>query len=371
MSFDWEQIRKFGICPAAQFDQTITPNTTEPEVYDLGIGKTPVTKPKEWAIMIDGINYNLQTRNVNFSMKVIDDKQKLAENGKKIYLKFTDETIQFIELDNIISDLEIRELSLWIQANKNSLITVAKEYEVNNRQFYHFMYDLIALWKSLGGIPKKYHPNLIGTIDGGDKLMHNRILGEIASLYIRKGSTVEIEPSNTKGTRKPDLLIGNTLADVKTILTTASNDRESCSDFAHKLSKDIVEKEKEKGQIGKGGVFFISPWSGIINSIFYTYFHKMKVQKKHDFEGAKYFDEIPPLRDNSTIFVLSTKNAFENGYLMFETKWVSKIIEDFVEQGFPTIGKFEPLSYLFYSNFRKGFPLGIQGENPNLMMYVR
>ena len=166
-------------------------------------------------------------------------------------MKFTDESIQFIELNNIISDLEINELSSWIKDNKNSLIKVAKEYEINSRQFYHFMYDLIALWKSLGGIPKKYHTNLIETIDAGDKLMHNRVLGEIASLYIKKGSTVEIEPPNMESARKPDLLIGNTLADIKTILTSATNDRESCSDFAHKLSKDIIEKEKEKGQIGK------------------------------------------------------------------------------------------------------------------------
>ena len=286
-------------------------------------------------------------------------------------MKFTDNSIQFIELEGILSEIELKELSSWIIDKKDSLIKIAKEYETNSRQFYHFMYDLIALWKSLGVIPKKYHTNLIDTIDAGDKLMHNRILGEIASLYIKKGSTVEIEPTNVKGTRKPDLLIGNTLGDIKTILTSATNDRESCSDFAHKLSKDIIEKEKEKGQVGKKGVLFISPWSGIVNSIFYTYFHKMKIEKKHDFEGAKYYDEIPPLRDNSTIFVLTTENAFENGYLMFETKLVSKIIEDFVEQGFPKIGKFEPLSYLFYSNFRKGFPLGIQGENPNFMMYVR
>ena len=39
MSFDWEQIRKFGISPAAQFDQLITPNTEQSEICDLGIGK--------------------------------------------------------------------------------------------------------------------------------------------------------------------------------------------------------------------------------------------------------------------------------------------------------------------------------------------
>lgn len=371
MSFDWEQVTKIGFCPVEQFDPSITPNNIESDIYDLDIGKTPVSKPNEFAIFIDGISFNLQTESIEASMKVIDDRKKLAENEKKIFLKLADESIQFIELDGILSDLELNELRLWIRNKKTSLITIAKEYEANNRQYYHFMYDLIALWKTLREIPKKFHPNLIETIDAGDKLMHNRILGEIASEYIKKGSTVEIEPGNVSNSSNPDLLIGNTIADVKTILTTVGNDRESCSDFAYKLSKDIINKEKTKGQIGKGGTFFIAPWSGIINSIFYTYFHKMKIEGKHNFEEAKYYDVIPPLRENSAVFVLTSKNAFENSYLVFDTKWVSNIIEDFVEQGYPTIRKFEPLSYLFYSNIRKGFPLGIQGENSNLMIYVR
>ena len=371
MSFDWQQIKQIGLCPAAQFDPTLTPKMIVPKAMNLFVGKTPIPKTNEWALMIDGLAFNLETRTEQFSIKAITDKIKMAENEKKLCLKLDDDSIQFLEFENILNDSQTARFSQWISKNKNHLRDIANEYETNSRQFYHFMYDLLALWKSLDDIPQQYHTNLIETIDAADKLMHNRILAEITVQYIKKGLKVEIEPPNILKSRKPDLGIDDTPVDVKTILTTATNDRESCSDFAHKLSKDIIEKEISKSQLGKTGVFFIAPWSGIINSIFYVFFHKMKIEKKHNYSGAIYYDVIPPFKENQTVFVLTTQNAFENGYLVFDTKLVSKIIEDFVEQGYPMIGAFDPLSYLFFSNIRKGCPLGIQGENPNFVFYIR
>lgn len=182
---------------------------------------------------------------------------------------------------------------------------------------------------------------------------------------------MEIEMPVKKDSPKPDLSIDGVIGDVKTILTGSVNDRESCSDFAHKLKKDIEEPEKERPQIGSNGVFFIAPWSGIINSIFFTYFHKMKLEGKHNFQGAEFYLDLPTLKGNQTIFVLTTLNAFSNGYLVFDTKWISGIIEDFAEQAYPTIGKFEPLSYLTFTNVRKGCPFGIQGPNPSFIFHVR
>lgn len=371
MSFDWEKIKTVGISPADQFRPDITPYPPPRTATDIFFGKIPLNDKKSIAMLIDGMSFNTITQSMNFAMKAIDDPDLISKYEKNLNLKMENGDFQFIDLSNVFNDSEILILKQWIVKDPRNLVKIANEYEKNGRQFYHFLYDVAALVKSISKIPLKYHSQIMDTIETGDRLMHNRILAEIANSYLEKGHIVEIELPVKKDSPKPDLSIDGVIADVKTILTSTINDRASCADFAHKLKKDIEEPEKTRSQIGPNGIFFIAPWSGIINSIFYTYFHKMKMEGKHNFQRANFYEHLPALGKNQTIFVLSTSNAFTNGYLVFDTKWVADIIEDFVEQGYPTIGKFEPLSYLFFTNIRKGCPFGIQGSKPGFFFHVR
>jgi len=367
MSFDWNHIRMIAITPTQSFDPSAILKRPSQNATDLFVGKTPLGSTP--GLIIDGMLIDLIGKSFKFTTKVTDP-ITLSNNEKKLNLKLDNGDFQFIELNNILNELELSLLKQWITKQSQQLVRIANEYEKNHRQFYHFMYDMIALVKAASKLPSEYRFTLIDTVDAGDKLMHNRILAEISSAYVNN-HVVKIEPRNKGSTRKPDLAIDGLLSDVKTVLTISANDRESLSDFAHKLRKDIDEKEMFKNQTGTNGFLFIAPWSGIANSILYTFFHKMKIDGKHSFEGAIFYENLPTPNKNKTIFVLTSHNAFQNGYLVFDTKWVSKIIEDFVEQGYPLIDRYEPFSYLTLTNIRKGCPLGISDMNSSIIFHVR
>lgn len=371
MSFDWEHIKQFGFTPASYFKPNLTPFAPPKTAEDLFMGKTPIESMATLAFMIDGIAFNSISQVLVPQVRALDYMGLLTQTEKKLNLKFDNGDFQFLDLSQILSDADLVVLNQWIIDKKQTLLKIANQYEQSGRQFYHFMYDLVALIKAVNRIPVEYRQNIIEKSDSNEILMHNRILAEIANAYLERGSIVKIEPPNRSGTRKPDLSIDGIIGDVKTILTNSVNDRESLSDFAHKLKKNIIEEEIEKNQLGAEGIFFIAPWSGIIGSIFYTFFHQMKVDGIHNFTGANYYHKIPKLSKNQTVFVITSPCAFENGYLVFDTKWVSDIIEDFVEQGYPMIGKYAPMSYLLYTNVKRGCPFGVQGKNPTVMINVR
>ena len=69
--------------------------------------------------------------------------------------------------------------------------------------------------------------------------------------------------------------------------------------------------------------------------------------------------------------MLTDHRAFENGFLLFDTRWVNQILEDFAQQGYPMIDLYDPMSYLVLNNIREGCPLGVSGIDLSLMFYVR
>ena len=369
MSFDWKNIKEIRFAPASQSDSPITPKPPPKTAEIIYLGHTIPSPGMIKAIMINGLKFDLENQVLKPTMKAIDN-PLLLQNSENLNLVFDNGDTHFIELDGIFGKREFNILKNWIKKKPEQLLEIANEYENNRRPFYHFLYDLVALVKALENVPLEYHKKLIEPINAGDKLMHNRILAEVAGNLINS-HIVKIESNIKNWEKNPDLLIDGIKADVKTVLTTATNDIESLSDFAHKISKDIIKPEIEKNQIGKGGVFFISPWSQIINSLLYIFFYQMKSEGKHNYSGAKYYSKLPPIKEGQTVIVLADHRAFENGFLVFDTRWVNKILEDFSQQGYPMIDLYDPFSYLVLSNIREGCPLGVSGIDLSLMFYVR
>ncbi len=369
MAFDWTQVKQFGFCPALSFDSQTTskpPPSTAEKIY---LGKTIPSPGVVKAIMINGLKFDLKNQVMQPSMKAISD-PLLLQNSQNLNLVFDNGDIHFIELNGIFENREFNILKNWVNNKSEQLLKIANEYETNRRSFYHFLYDLVALVKALEKVPLEYHEKLIETVNAGDKLMHNRILAEITSSLINY-HIVKIEPNLKLWKKNPDLTIDGIKADVKTVLTTATNDLESLSDFAYKISKDIIKPEIEKNQLGKGGIFFIAPWSQIINSLLYIFFHQMKLEGKHNYSGVKYYSKLPPIKEGQTALILTDHRAFENGFLLFDTRWVNQILEDFAQQGYPMIDLYDPMSYLVLNNIREGCPLGVSGIDLSLMFYVR
>jgi len=369
MAFDWTQVKQFGFCPALSFDPQTTPKPPPNTAEKIYLGKTIPSPGSVKAILINGLKFDLQNKAMKPLMKVISD-PFILENSQNLNLVFDNGDVHFIELNKIFKNREFNILKNWINNKPEQLLTIANEYENHRRPFYHFLYDLVALVKALEKVPLEYHKKLIETVNAGDKLMHNRILAEITSSLI-DNHIVKIEPNLKLWKKDPDLTIDGVKADVKTVLTTATNDLDSLSDFAFKISKDIIIPEIEKNQLGKGGVFFISPWSQIINSLLYIFFHQMKLEGKHNYSGVQYHSKLPPIKEGQTVVVLADHRAFENGFLLFDTRWVNQILEDFAQQGYPMIDLYDPMSYLVLNNIREGCPLGVTGIDLSLMFYVR
>ena len=60
--------------------------------------------------------------------------------------------------------------------NENeTLLRIANEYEQFNRQFYHFMYDVIALSKAISSWEEKERKELLKETRSALILLHNRI----------------------------------------------------------------------------------------------------------------------------------------------------------------------------------------------------
>jgi len=146
----------------------------------------------------------------------------------------------------------------WVIQNNPKLLSIGEEFEKFERQIHHFLYEIIALFKTRE-ITSSDHNNILNDTNQATDLIHNRLLAEIYSGYLQKGAICELYPS-TNNESKPDLKISNILIDVKSILITSNKEKERkelMNDFAKKLRKDIINKENEKQQIVDGTFFII------------------------------------------------------------------------------------------------------------------
>ncbi len=358
--FDWESINMIG------FNRKRDP---VPEVKDariprianvLYIGILPKNYPETYAI--DGLK--ISKTSAEFNMKIINNTIPTLKEPFCLIMELDKDTIQFIELDNILDTAGFKILEKWVTNENQVLLKIANEYEQYDRQFYHFMYDVIGIAKAIAKWTSGDQESLLNETKTAIVLLHNRVHSEIFSDYKSNGTRIDLFPPNPNNTKKPDLKINNTLVDVKAILLTGRNYEKLLKHFKNRLEK-ILEEEKENNQIGNQGTFFVTVWSGVVSSIFYTVFNKMKMNPI--FAGIRIYDNVPPFEEQKIIFVLPSPNAFQNYYLVVDRKRAVRIV-DYVEKiGYGKIQKKDSMSYLSLINVRKGCPFGVTGSMPMIM----
>ena len=358
--FDWESINMIGFnpkrIPIPQGADARIPRI----VNALYLGITPKNYPETY--VIDGIK--ISKTNFGFSWKLIDNRILTFKESFCLIMELDKETIQFIELDNILDASGLKILEEWVTNENEVLLKIANEYEQYDRQFYHFMYDIIGIAKAITKWSFQEQKELLSETKTAIGLLHNRIHSEIFSDYKSNDTEVQLFPLNPINSKKPDLKINNTLVDVKAILLTGRYYDKLLKHFKNRIQK-ILEKEEENNQIGSQGTFFVAVWSGVVSSIFYEVFNKMKMNPI--FAGIKIYDKVPPFEEQKVVFVVPSPNAFQNYYLVVDRKRVVRIASYIEKKGYDKIQKKDSMSYLSLINVRKGCAFGITGRMPMIM----
>ena len=279
--------------------------------------------------------------------------------------KLDTETWQFVLLEDHFNKKEIHEISNWTQSNIQKLLKIGTEFESYERQIYHFLYEILALFYALKSIPNAMKEKL-KDIKIATDLYHNRILAEIISRYSKKGAYVNLHPH--RGTRIPDIEISNILIDVKTILLTGKDRKELMCKFAERLRTDI-ERENQKQQIGETGSFVIGVWSGIINSIIHTAYHNRVISGYDD--SVRFYETLPPINAKKAILVIPGLNAFQDNYLVFDRQRICDTMDYLADNGYQKILEGESMKYLVLNNIRQGCEFGVTSDNPVLFFKFR
>ena len=358
--FDWESLNMIGFNPK-RVPIPQGANARIPRIANtLYLGILPKNYPETYAI--DGIK--ISKTNVGFSMKITDNTVPTLKESFCLIMELDKDTIQFIELDKILDVAGLKILEEWVTKENKTLLKIANEYEQYDRQFYHFMYDIIGIAKSITKWSSQDQEVLLNETKTAIGLLHNRVHSEIFSDYKSNGTMIELFPPNTNNTKKPDLKINNIFVDVKAILLTGRYYDKLLKHFKNRLEK-ILEKEKENKQIGEQGTFFVTVWSGVVSSIFYTVFNKMKTNPV--FAGMKIYDKVPPFEEQKVVFVLPSPNAFQNYYLVVDRKRAVRIADYIAKKGYDKIQKKDSMSYLSLINIREGCSFGVTGSMPMIM----
>ena len=317
---------------------------------------------------IDG--FQIKSKALEFKMKYTsvlypDWRPDMMPNKICLNAKLDTETWQFVSLEDYFNKKEIQEISNWTQDNIQKLLKIGTEFELYERQIYHFLYEILALFYALKSIPSAMKEKL-KNIKIATDLYHNRILAEIISGYAKKGAWVDLHPQ--RGTRIPDIEIGNILIDVKTILLTGKDRKELMRKFTERLRTDI-ERENQKQQIGKDGSFVIGVWSGIINSIIHTAYYN-RIISGYD-NSVRFYETLPPINTKKAILVIPGLNAFQDNYLVFDRERICDTIDYLADSGYQKILEGESMKYLVLNNIRHGCEFGVTSDNPALFFKFR
>ena len=364
-NFDWEQVDV-----SALFPKRIPPPTpAEARIPKTAIELKVAKGPDEFleafyvdgfGINEDGIYFNSRNRSFAFPNWKLD--------GICLNVKLDTETWEFISLEKHFSDTEISKISDWVTNRNQRLLTIGTEFEQHERQIYHFLYEILAMFHAFKNISEEKQQEILDDTQTATSLYHNRILAEVLSGYSQKGAFVESYPSNDN--RKPDLKIGNILVEIKTLLITGNDRHELMCEFARKLREEKIEKEEEKQQVGPCGSFFVGVWSGIVNSIMYTAFHDGVITGFPN-STCQFYQTLPPLNEKKVILVIPTNDSFQNNYLVFDRDKICDVVDYLAGEGYEKIQEGKSMKYLVLNNIRKGCEFGVTGENPMMIFKFR
>jgi len=358
--FNWESVNMIEFNPKhVPIPQGA--DARKPRVANaLYLGQYP--KNYSEAYFIDGIR--ISKNGVRFLMKVRESTVPTLKETICLIMELDNDTIQFIELDDMLDAAELKILESWLTKENETLLKIANEYEQYDRQFYHFMYDIICIAKTISKWPLQDIESFLNETKNAIGLLHNRVHAEIFSNYKSNGTVIDLFPSKPNSTKKPDLQIENTFVDVKAILLTGKYYDKLLKHIKNRL-EEIIEKEEKNKQIGEQGTFFVTVWSGVVSSIFYTVFNKMKSDPV--FAGVKIYDTVPPFEEQKVVFVLPSATAFQNYYLVVNRKRAVRIADYVAKKGYDKIQKQDSMSYLALINVRKGCSFGVTGSAPMIM----
>jgi len=358
--FDWESVNMIGFNPK-RVPIPQAADARKPRVANaLYLGIYPKNYPETY--FIDGIK--ISKNGSEFSMKVTDNTVPTLKESFCLIMELDTDTIQLIEIDEMLDAAGLKILEDWVTKENKTLLKIANEYEQYDRQLYHFMYDIIGIAKAISKWPLQDQESFLNETKTAIGLLHNRIHSEIFSDYKSNGTVIDIFPPNPNNTKKPDLKITNTFVDIKAILLTGRYYDKLLKHFTNRL-KEILEKEEKNKQIGEHGTFFVTVWSGVVSSIFYTVFNKMKTNPV--FLGMEIYDKVPPFEEQKVVFVLPSPNAFQNYYLVADRKRAVRIADYIAKKGYNKIQKKDSMSYLSLINIRKGCSFGVTGSAPMIM----
>lgn len=315
-------------------------------VYDIFVGETPSKGPQ---IAFGGVSFVSGPSQIsNTPPPPISD--------ERLNLKLDDGTFLFTDIGHVLSPEGKKLLSKIIDDDKSNLKKIVRKYEEDGREFYNFFYDIVYLIMALQELPDDFH--YLAKIDNAELLMHNSILANLCLAYSKKGYSVIPEPKRNGS--KPDLKINETFAEVKTIITPKENNQKTFENFAYNVNSKI---EEASGQIGNEGMIFIAPWSGIVNSLFYTYYYTMKNDGVHNNQECLVNTELPTPESGKTVIVTATPDAFLDYYLVFENGKAHQGMNNFATTYYPIFSSPQhQMTYLrIIRSTRNGFVVGTVG----------
>ena len=320
-----------------------------------------------YTFYVDGIR--ITNDSITFNMKA---KSVLHSSWKPdhrcLNVKLDTGTWQFVTLENHFNSNEIFQIADWIKDKNRSLLAIGTEFELHERQIYHFLYEILAMFHACKRISSDNQEKILEDTKTATDLYHNRILAEVLSGYSQKGATVELYQS--KNIRKPDLCIGNTMVEIKTILLTGTDRKLLMRRLAQKLRNEIIDRENEKQQVGEHGSFFIGIWSGIINSILYTAYNNHIISEYCNSDVTLH-KTLPPLNGKKAIFVIPMLNAFENQYMVFDRNKICDIVDYLAGMGYEKIHEERSMNYLALNNIKRGCEFGVTSDRPILIFKLR
>lgn len=273
----------------------------------------------------------------------------------------------FMPLKEHFGGTEIAEMRQWVRSESDRLSKIGTEFEKHDRQAFHFLYEILALWHAFKGISLFEKTELLSDTNTALNLHHNRILAEVLAAYKQSHASVTLHPA--RGKRCPDLSVDGVFVDIKTIITAGVDRQDMMDMLARKIAVDIAGNERSCSQIGSDGTYIVGVWSSVANSVFYAALNA-GVIKDGGFD-YKIYKMIPPVSKNKMIFSIPTDEAFQNVYAEFDRAETVDMVNFLARSGLKKIDEVKTKKYLLHTNVRRGCTYGVSSDNPVIYFKVR